>query len=43
MRAIQQPNVHVHFAAAQELKGQSIIDAKGEEVEVDTVICATGE
>ena len=43
MRAIQQPNVHVHFAAARELREHSIIDANGDEVEVDTVVCATGQ
>ena len=42
MRAIQKPNVHVHFAAAVELTEDSIIDAKGTETKVDTVVCATG-
>ena len=43
MRAVQQPNVYVHFAAAEELTESTIIDANGDRFEVDTVVCATGK
>ena len=42
MKAIQQPNVQVHFAAAVELTEDSVIDGNGVKSKVDTVICATG-
>lgn len=43
MKAIQEPNVQVHFAAAKRLTETGIIDADGVETEVDTVVCATGK
>ena len=42
MRAIQQENVQVHFAAAAEFTETSIIDSQGNAHEVDAIVCATG-
>ncbi|QSZ36642.1 hypothetical protein DSL72_006523 [Monilinia vaccinii-corymbosi] len=42
MKAIQEPNVDVHFAAVEEMTEDSVIDSEGQERKVDTVICATG-
>lgn len=42
MRAIQEPNVDVHFSAVNKITEDSIIDTEGLEKKVDTIICATG-
>lgn len=42
MRAVQKPNVTVHRSAVAKVKGNTIIDTNGVEIEVDTLICATG-
>lgn len=42
MKAIQEPNVDVHFTAVNEITEDSVIDTEGTEKKVDTVICATG-
>lgn len=42
MKAIQEPNVDVHFSAVEEITEDSVIDSEGQERKVDTVICATG-
>ncbi|CAK1365721.1 putative sterigmatocystin biosynthesis monooxygenase stcW [Cercospora beticola] len=42
MRAVQKPNVTVHRSAVAEVRGNTVIDTLGSEVEVDTLICATG-
>lgn len=43
MKAIQEPNVRVHFTAAKYLTENGIVGEDGVEREVDTVICATGK
>ena len=42
MRAIQEPNVDVHFAAVNKITEDSVIDTEGTEKKVDTIVCATG-
>lgn len=42
MRAIQEPNVDVHFAAVNKITEDSVIDTNGQEKKVDTIVCATG-
>ncbi|KAL4805219.1 putative sterigmatocystin biosynthesis monooxygenase stcW [Aspergillus unguis] len=42
MRAVQQPNVRLHRCAVTEVTSSSIIGSNGDEVEVDTIVCATG-
>jgi cation diffusion facilitator CzcD-associated flavoprotein CzcO len=42
MRAIQEPNVDVHFAAVSKITEDSVIDTDGNEKKVDTIVCATG-
>jgi len=42
MRAIQEPNVDVHFTAVNEITEDSVIDTEGTEKKVDTIVCATG-
>jgi hydroxyversicolorone monooxygenase len=42
MRAIQEPNVDVHFSAVKKITEDSVIDEEGNERKVDTIICATG-
>ncbi|RDL41003.1 Flavin-binding monooxygenase-like protein [Venustampulla echinocandica] len=42
MRAIQKPNVDVHFAAVDKVTEGTVIDTNGNEKKVDTIICATG-
>jgi cation diffusion facilitator CzcD-associated flavoprotein CzcO len=42
MKAIQEDNVDVHFSAVQKITEDSVIDSEGEELKVDTIICATG-
>jgi cation diffusion facilitator CzcD-associated flavoprotein CzcO len=42
MRAIQEPNVDVHFSAVSRITEDSVIDTEGNEKKVDTIICATG-
>ncbi|KAH8654484.1 flavin-binding monooxygenase-like protein [Tricladium varicosporioides] len=42
MRAIQEPNVDVHFAPITEITENSVIDSDGNEKKVDTIVCATG-
>jgi cation diffusion facilitator CzcD-associated flavoprotein CzcO len=42
MKAIQQPNVDVHFAAAKGLTTDSIIDSTSAFTPIDTIICASG-
>lgn len=42
MRAIQAPNVSVHFTPVVQVKPNSVVGEDGTEVEVDTVVCATG-
>jgi hypothetical protein len=42
MMAIQQPNVNVHFTEVVEITENTIIGKNGVEIEVDTIVCATG-
>ena len=42
MKAIQEPNVDVHFSAVNKITEDSVIDTDGNEKKVDTIICATG-
>jgi hypothetical protein len=42
MRAIQEPNVDVHFSAVSKITEDSVIDSEGNEKKVDTIITATG-
>jgi cation diffusion facilitator CzcD-associated flavoprotein CzcO len=42
MKAIQEPNVDVHFTAVNEVTEDSVIDEEGTEKKVDTIVCATG-
>jgi cation diffusion facilitator CzcD-associated flavoprotein CzcO len=42
MRAIQEPNVDVHFSAVNKITEDSVIDTDGVEKKVDTIVCATG-
>lgn len=42
MRAIQEPNVDVHFNAVNKITENSVVDTDGNEKKVDTIICATG-
>jgi len=41
-RAIQQPNVDVHFTAVEKITEKGVVGADGVEREVDTIVCATG-
>jgi hypothetical protein len=38
MRAIQEPNVDVHFSAVNKITEDSVIDTNGNEKKVDTII-----
>ncbi|KAF3011722.1 hypothetical protein E8E14_010037 [Neopestalotiopsis sp. 37M] len=42
MRAVQEENVSVHRCAVTRVTPRSIVGSNGDEVEVDTIICATG-
>ncbi|TVY80271.1 putative sterigmatocystin biosynthesis monooxygenase [Lachnellula suecica] len=42
IRAIQEPNVDVHFSAVNKITEDSVIDTEGVEKKVDTIVCATG-
>jgi hydroxyversicolorone monooxygenase len=42
MRAVQKSNVTLHRAAVKKATPTSVISEDGKEVEVDTIICATG-
>ncbi|KKK22268.1 sterigmatocystin biosynthesis monooxygenase stcW [Aspergillus ochraceoroseus] len=42
MEAIQQPNVSVHFTAAERCTEEGVVGADGVERKVDTIVCATG-
>ena len=42
MRSVAEPNVTVHRSAIKEVKGNVLVDTEGTEVEVDTLVCATG-
>lgn len=42
MKAIQKPNVSLHKAAVNQVRGSTVIGDNGDEVEVDTLTCATG-
>jgi hypothetical protein len=42
MKAIQEPNVDLHFSAVNKVTEDSAIDEEGNERKVDTIICATG-
>jgi len=42
MKAIQEPNVDVHFSTVNEITEDSVIDTDGNEKKVDTIVCATG-
>ena len=42
MRAVQEPNVILHKGAVTKVSGSTVISSNGDEVEVDTIICATG-
>lgn len=42
MKAIQEPNVDVHFTAVDEITEIGVIGADGVERQVDTIVCATG-
>ncbi|PVH89057.1 flavin-binding monooxygenase-like protein [Cadophora sp. DSE1049] len=42
LKAIQEPNVDVHFAAVNKITEDSVIDTDGNAKKVDTIVCATG-
>lgn len=42
MRAVQRENVKIHRCAVTKVTPHSIIGSNGDEVKVDTIICATG-
>ncbi|KAE8141862.1 hypothetical protein BDV38DRAFT_295692 [Aspergillus pseudotamarii] len=42
MLAIQKPNVDVHFTPVTRITENSVVGGDGTEVEVDTIVCATG-
>lgn len=42
LKAIQEPNVDVHFAKVNKITEDSVIDSNGNEKKVDTIVCATG-
>lgn len=42
MRAVQKENVKIHRCAVAKVTPDSIIGSNGDEVKVDTIICATG-
>jgi cation diffusion facilitator CzcD-associated flavoprotein CzcO len=42
MKAIQEPNVDVHFSTVEKITEDSVIDSDGLEKKVDTIVCATG-
>lgn len=42
MKAVQEPNVKIHRCAAERVTPRSIVGSNGDEIEVDTIICATG-
>lgn len=42
MRAVQEPNVQLHRAAVTKVTSNTIIGSNGVELEVDTIVCATG-
>jgi len=42
MKAIQEPNVDVHFTGVNEITETGVVGADGIEREVDTIVCATG-
>jgi len=42
MKAIQQPNVDVHFTQVDEITDDGLIGSDGVERKVDTIVCATG-
>lgn len=42
MEAIQKDNVDVHFEAVEKITEKGVVGSDGTEVEVDTIVCATG-
>lgn len=42
MKAIQEPNVDVHFTTVNKITQDSVIDSDGNAKKVDTIVCATG-
>ncbi|KAH8811635.1 flavin-binding monooxygenase-like protein [Xylogone sp. PMI_703] len=42
MRAIQEPNVDVHFTHVVKITEDSVIDSDGNSFKPDTIVCATG-
>jgi hypothetical protein len=42
MKAIQEPNVDVHFTAASHITANGVVGADGIERKCDTIVCATG-
>ena len=42
MKAVQKPNVTLHKCAVSKVTESTVIGSNGDEVEVDTIICATG-
>jgi hydroxyversicolorone monooxygenase len=42
MKAIQEPNVDVHFTAASHITADGVVGADGVERKCDTIVCATG-
>jgi cation diffusion facilitator CzcD-associated flavoprotein CzcO len=42
MKAIQEPNVDVHFTHVEEITENGLIGGDGQERKVDTIVCATG-
>jgi len=42
IRAIQKPNVDVHFTAVNKITENGVVGEDGKEREVDTIVCATG-
>ena len=42
MKAIQEPNVDVHFTAVSKITEDGLVGEDGIERKVDTIVCATG-
>jgi hypothetical protein len=42
MKAIQEPNVDVHFTAASHITADGVVGADGVKRKCDTIVCATG-
>ena len=42
MKAMQEPNVSMHFTAVTEVTVDGVVGADGTECKCDTIVCATG-